>query len=661
MKNYFVSQNKTNDCGIACLLMIFKYYNINAEYNKLIKESNINKEGISAYDIIKLANKYNFTCAGYKGVNIDNIKTPFIAHTINKNNHQHFVVVFKVSENTLKIGDPSIGIINVPKNEFLKKYTSVVITFNLNDKLPIKKVLRKKKIIFKIVLVTLFWSFISILYSYTLSYSIKLILKNASTTNLINVLIFFLILGLLKEIMLLVKNKLSLKFKLLIDKTLTQSLINKVLSFPNKFYQTHPTGELISKVYDLSYIKDIIEKLIEIVFINTILLLIILVFFLIKYQLLFAVSILLLILIYVINYVFFKKNSYKNHELQIENENYTESLISIFNNIITIKNLSKERFFINKNLSFYNKLLDNYKNLYNLFIKKDFLINIIIIIYEIISLVICIYNELLIDEIVFISSLTMMFSSSVNSIFSIYGSFADFKSAKKRLDNIYKEKSINNICNDLIINKIKFKKLNYSYDNNKVLKNINYNLPMNKWIMVTGNTGSGKSTLFKLLTKQIYTKDILINNININKIPYSDIKNNITYVDQKSKLFIDSIKNNIVLDNKKYKKAYKAALIDEMLLDKKINDDYKIDGINDNLSGGEIQKILIAQALCNTKNILILDETTSQLDTDTERKILSNIKRNYNNLTLILISHRCSNMDLFDEIINIKNGILKRR
>ena len=103
------------------------------------------------------------------------------------------------------------------------------------------------------------------------------------------------------------------------------------------------------------------------------------------------------------------------------------------------------------------------------------------------------------------------------------------------------------------------------------------------------------------------------------------------------------------------------SMVDKMIEDNNITYDYKIDSINENLSGGDIQKILIAQALCNSSSMLILDETTSQLDSKTESQILKNIKENYKDLIFVLISHRGSNEKMFDRIISIKNGHVKER
>ena len=100
-------------------------------------------------------------------------------------------------------------------------------------------------------------------------------------------------------------------------------------------------------------------------------------------------------------------------------------------------------------------------------------------------------------------------------------------------------------------------------------------------------------------------------------------------------------------------KILRIAQIKQLLRNNKINLDYLMDNTNNNLSNGQISKVLIARALSSNKKIIIFDEITSSLDIKTERKILSSIKACYKDRTIIIISHRRENLDIFNKIINI--------
>ena len=103
-------------------------------------------------------------------------------------------------------------------------------------------------------------------------------------------------------------------------------------------------------------------------------------------------------------------------------------------------------------------------------------------------------------------------------------------------------------------------------------------------------------------------------------------------------------------------KPVKTALVDEMLKTNKIDYDYKIDSTNSNLSGGQISKIIIAQALNSKRDFIIFDETTSNLDIKTERRIFDNIKRKYKDKTIIVITHRKSNINYFNKVFLFNDG-----
>ena len=138
IKSWYIKQDNLNDCGIACLCMILKYYEKSINYEKLKNQFKISKEGISCYDIVKISKSYDIDAIPYKNYSINKVDEPIIAHTINSNNTQHFVIIEKSMKNKLKIIDPYKGCYIVSKEEFKKRYTGVAITFKPRNNLPIK-------------------------------------------------------------------------------------------------------------------------------------------------------------------------------------------------------------------------------------------------------------------------------------------------------------------------------------------------------------------------------------------------------------------------------------------------------------------------------------------------------------------------------------------
>ena len=659
-KSWFVKQMSLNECGIACLNMILNYYDINVSYKEIKEKFKLSKEGVSAFDIIKVSNEYGIEAKGYKNFDLDNIKSPVIAHIINDNNMQHFVVIEKKIKDKLVVLDTFLGCYEVLLEEFKKRYTTVAITFNPRESLPIKNVLKYKKIIIKISFLTFIWSLICIFYSYTLSLSINLLNKKLNIRKLILILLMIILIGIIKEIIYLLKNSLSLKFKIVVDKILTKPAINKFFSLPLNFYKIHSDGELISKLNDLSYVKDMISKLVEVLF-SSIILIFICIVFLSCYSIYFLIVTILFILIYFIfNYSFYKKYDYKTYDLQAKSENFNASLINYFNNIFTIKNHMKEKYFINKSIHKYNLLIEDYNNLSTKYIKREFINNVLEIIFDVFIIFVGVKSSFETSKILFVVMLDSLMLGAINSIYSVFSLFSDFKNAIKRINMIYKEKSISLSKEKLNLSSVEYKNLYFKNNNKLLLKNISLFIKKGDFIHVTGKTGTGKSTLFKLLNKEYYTNQIYVNNKCINDIKESTLKKDILYVDQKQRLMNDTIYNNIFMGNKINNIPIKTSLVDKLIIDNNLDYKYLIDSNNSNLSAGAVQKIIIAQSLASNKKIIIFDETTSNLDVKEERIILKNIKNNYKDISIVLITHRNSNLDLFNKKYILEDGYLRK-
>ena len=198
-------------------------------------------------------------------------------------------------------------------------------------------------------------------------------------------------------------------------------------------------------------------------------------------------------------------------------------------------------------------------------------------------------------------------------------------------------------------NNIYIKDLNYTFDKeNYVLKNINLKIPNKSKILVTGDSGSGKSTLFKIIKGYYddYIGSVTIGKKEVNKY---DIQN-IIYISQKEILFTGTLKDNLSL-KKLNKKAFEICEINDITR----NDNYLIEEDGYNLSGGQKQRIVLARAL-NQFKTLIIDEGLNQVSVDMERRILKKILKKYKSKTIIYISHRLDNLDLFDRYIKMHKG-----
>ena len=211
---------------------------------------------------------------------------------------------------------------------------------------------------------------------------------------------------------------------------------------------------------------------------------------------------------------------------------------------------------------------------------------------------------------------------------------------------------------------IKFKNINFSYDKNKIiLKNININIEGGKINALVGLSGAGKSTLLNLIPR-IYDKssgDITIDSQSIYDVNLSSLRNQISIVDQNTTLFDDTIFNNIIYAKPEASKeevfeASRLSMSEDFI--KKLNNGYDaIVGENGTrLSGGEKQRISIARAFLRKSKIILLDEPTSSLDSETENKIQLALNKLTENKTTIVIAHRLSTILSANKIFVIDNG-----
>ena len=207
---------------------------------------------------------------------------------------------------------------------------------------------------------------------------------------------------------------------------------------------------------------------------------------------------------------------------------------------------------------------------------------------------------------------------------------------------------------------IVFKNVFFKHSSEVNLKNINLQIKKGEKIAIVGESGSGKSTLIELLLQfySISRGRIMIDNDDINHANYQELFGLVT---QDVMLFNDTIKNNLIIGNQNatfndIKNAAKSANIHQFISSLQEGYETMIDNQGHNLSGGEKQRISIARALLSNNPILIFDEPTSSLDSESHNYIQQTLKNLHTSKTLIIITHKLKSIQDFDNIIVMKNG-----
>jgi subfamily B ATP-binding cassette protein MsbA len=220
----------------------------------------------------------------------------------------------------------------------------------------------------------------------------------------------------------------------------------------------------------------------------------------------------------------------------------------------------------------------------------------------------------------------------------------------------------------LLNNQIEFNNLSFSYEKQEVLKDINFSIGKGKMIALVGQSGSGKSTLADLLARfyDINQGEILIDKNNIKEISLHDLRALMGIVSQESILFNDTIFNNIRLGNTKASEqevmeAAKIANAHDFILETENGYHTNIGDRGNKLSGGQKQRLSIARAILKNPEILILDEATSSLDTESERLVQDALDKLMHSRTSLVIAHRLSTIQNADEILVLDKGCIIER
>ncbi len=216
--------------------------------------------------------------------------------------------------------------------------------------------------------------------------------------------------------------------------------------------------------------------------------------------------------------------------------------------------------------------------------------------------------------------------------------------------------------------KIEFNNLSFAYEKQQVIKDVSFTIMKGKMIALVGQSGSGKSTLADLLARFYDVKEgaILIDDTNIKDLSISNLRSLMGIVNQESILFNDTIFNNILLGNINAKNeevinAAKIANAHNFIMKTEKGYHTNIGDRGDKLSGGQKQRISIARAILKNPEILILDEATSSLDTESERLVQEALDKLMHSRTSLVIAHRLSTIQNADEILVLDNGAIVER
>ncbi len=472
---------------------------------------------------------------------------------------------------------------------------------------------------------------------------------------------------LIKTIYLTIFNKWQFDFIFSINHDLSNRLFKKYIHFDYFTYIKKNSSELVRNIINVENFSQNIYQ--SVVLVSEIILIFSFALILILFQPL--MTLLTISIGLLLAFVFLKIFNPKLVESGEIYQNKAKTLIKeinqSINNFKDIKIYQKQNFFLNefaKSTKVYSnsiKINEFFKSLPRIFI-EFFAISIVLLIIFFMSVISVEKNQI----ITFVALFAAIGFRLIPSLNKIIAAIQHLKYYLKLTNNLSSD--INLINKNLTINekidfvdKIELKNISYSYDDKKIIfKNLSLKIKKNKIIGIKGKTGSGKSTLINIIIGLLSptSGSIIVDGkeTNLNNEKWF---NKIGYVPQRIMLSETSIKNNIIfgveedkIDEKKLNFVVNLSQLDNFIrdiggIDKKINE------LGKNISGGQIQRIGIARALYNDPEILILDESTNNLDKETEENFIKSIKKISESKTVIIISHDTQPLEICDEIYEI--------
>ena len=460
-----------------------------------------------------------------------------------------------------------------------------------------------------------------------------------------------------------------------IKKMLQMDMINSLISADTDLVDKKHTGKFISNLtYDVNLITNILSNGILNIFKDSLTLIGLL--FVMFYQnwKLSLIALMMIPLAALVTRTLGKRIKKVSTEAQQSSGLLNVYLVEIFKNHKLIKIFQKENYEKERSEKFIESLKEKNKKIAIVNVRStpfmEFFTGIMIAILIYFSGKLIINNEININNFFSFLAAMMLAYQPVRSLATITIAYNQGLSAANRILPIIDTKNLITDSQDaknlnISEGKIEFKNVDFSYlpKERQVLKSINLNIKGGKITALVGHSGSGKSTILNLIPRfyNIQNGDILIDDQSIYNSKTFSLRQNISLVSQDTTLFDDTVKNNITYANpnasdNELSEALKLSFSYDFIekLPQKMDTIIGENGVR--LSGGEKQRISIARAMIKKSSIILLDEATSSLDSETEEKIQNALKLLTKNKTTLAIAHRLSTILSSENIYVVDDG-----
>ncbi len=695
MRYTFVKQHDATDCAAACMAMVCLHYKKETTITKLRDIMGTDLKGTNLIGLSKCAEQLGLLS---QAVRVDkegflsDYTLPAIANVITKEGLSHFVVVFKITKTHVIIGDPAKDLEKVEIDTFYKNFTGAMLLLRPNQDFVggkqkgtkmfdryVKLLLPQKKLFIYAILASFLLTalgiisslFNNIIYDEILPYQQKDVLKV--------MLLVFLGITITQTLVSFVRQWILMHLSIKIDIPLMLGYFEHIYKLPMKFFASRKTGDITTRFSDAFTIKDVFTNIALSLIMDISMALISGVILFQMNPKLFVIilfmTVISILLVFIFKQPYKKINEEQMQQASILNSEIIEGLRGFetikgnANEDIELECIEKE-YIKSLRISYKEGMLSNVQGSISSIISG---IGNLVLLYVGISQVI--NGNLTLGSYMAFMTLAGYFMDPIGNLVSLQLSIQEANISMKRLSEIldyereagmekgegvtqtYQE--FTGVEGDICLSHITFR-----YGNRKpALKDVSFTIPKGKKVALVGASGSGKSTIAKLLLKYYELEDgeITIDGVDIAEYANDSLRRGISYVPQNVELFSKSIYDNIRVSKQnasleEVKEAAKAADAHDFI--KRLPMQYYtfLEEAGNGLSGGEKQRIALARAFLKENEFYIMDESTSNLDFATENIIFDMIYNKFKKKTMLIIAHRLATVKNCDVIIVLDKG-----
>ena len=690
-------QTEAKDCGPTCIKIIAKHYGKTINTQELRRLSETTREGSSLMGISDAAESIGFRSLGIKLAfkKLKEAPLPCILHW----NNNHYVVLYKITKDTIYISDPAHGLIKHTKNEFLKFWIGENADENTEEGIALmleptpkfyesefedeekfgfgfifKYLLKYKKFVLQLIIGLLAGSLLQLVLPFLTQSVVDIGIQNQDLNFIYLILFAQLALFIGKASLEIIRSWILLHLSTRINISLISDFFIKLMKLPISYFDVRMTGDLLQRINDHQRIERILTTsslTILFSFFNLIIFSFVLIYY--SFQI-FGVFLVGSVLYIAWVLFFFKKRKELDYKRFSQVSAEQSKVIELINGMQEIKLHNAERRmrwnweYVQAKLfkiATKNLALEQTQSVGSGLINelKNMLITIL-------SATLVVKGDITLGMMMAISYMVGQLNGPIVQLISFLREIQDAKISIERLGEIHnmedEEKPGDHKITEIPIEKdLKLSNVTFRYVGGiePVIKDLSLVIPANKTTAIVGVSGSGKTTLMKLLLRfyEIDEGEISIGNFNLNAISQRAWRANCGVVMQEGYIFNDTIANNIAvgedqIDIDRLRHAIKVANISDYINNLPLGVNTKIGLEGSGLSTGQKQRLLIARSVYKNPHFLFFDEATSALDANNEKIIMDNLNTFFKDKTAIVIAHRLSTVKNAHQIVVLDKG-----